>query len=439
MGYARASILPDEPVPMTGYSNDEFRISTGVLDPLYATCLALEDTDGGQILFMTIDLCKVNSHFGPQVKEAVQKLTGLPEERVLLTATHSHATVSTYANSEVTERYNQKLIGILTKLALDALKDLKPIKKMEYGDVDTYHMNFVKHYFREDGQTITDCHVPMTKSPIVGHTTEVDSLMLLMKFEVEGGEDILLCNWRGHAHLQGGAQSTLLSNDFIGWTRIAIEKRRPLRFAYFAGSGGNVNVKSRIPEEERTRDLEEFGNIMADYMESVIDHLTETRLGKIQTLAYTMEAEVNHSEDRKLPWAQAIWDQFQKDQDISAARVEAQKHGMWSLYHCQALINRAKIGKTFDIPLFAVSLGEVGWVESPVEQFDALGKYVRDNSPFKFTFVVAYSNADRFYLPTAYAYIYTCYETDTSRFQPGTGEKVAERQLAMLQELYSRK
>ena len=41
VGYARTDITPSESVPLAGYGNTMQRLSQGVLDPLYATCIAI--------------------------------------------------------------------------------------------------------------------------------------------------------------------------------------------------------------------------------------------------------------------------------------------------------------------------------------------------------------------------------------------------------------
>ena len=45
VGFGRADITPMERVPLAGYGNTSRRISTTVLDPLYATCAAFRSDE----------------------------------------------------------------------------------------------------------------------------------------------------------------------------------------------------------------------------------------------------------------------------------------------------------------------------------------------------------------------------------------------------------
>ena len=88
------------------------------------------------------------------------------------------------------------------------------------------------------------------------------------------------------------------------------------------------------------------------------------------------------------------------------------------------------------IPLYAISCGDIAFFTSPFEQFDADGKYVRDNSPFKMTFSCAYSNGHNGYLPTSFAYPHGCYEVYTCPFVYGTTDALNAGSLSLLNELY---
>ena len=78
-------------------------------------------------------------------------------------------------------------------------------------------------------------------------------------------------------------------------------------------------------------------------------------------------------------------------------------------------------------------MGDIGWVMSQFESFDTNGMWVRENSPYKFTICVGFTDADgKYYLPSAYGWEYGCYEADTAYFGRGTGEAVAAQQVGLL-------
>ena len=50
VGYGKADITPQTPVPMGGYGRSAARISQGFLSYLYVTCVAISDADDNTIL-----------------------------------------------------------------------------------------------------------------------------------------------------------------------------------------------------------------------------------------------------------------------------------------------------------------------------------------------------------------------------------------------------
>jgi hypothetical protein len=71
--------------------------------------------------------------------------------------------------------------------------------------------------------------------------------------------------------------------------------------------------------------------------------------------------------------------------------------------------------------------------------FDENGKYIKENSPFQVTFVLELCNGAQGYIPSEEGYKINCYEANTGPFEPGTGEKVAQVYVDLLNTLYENK
>ncbi len=70
--------------------------------------------------------------------------------------------------------------------------------------------------------------------------------------------------------------------------------------------------------------------------------------------------------------------------------------------------------------------------------FDTNGRFVHEKSPTKYTFVMGYSNESHGYLPSAEAFDYGCYESDTAWLARGTAEDLASRFVELLNQLYQK-
>lgn len=53
VGFGRVDLTPTSPMDLVGYT--ENRLMTGVLDPIYATCVAITDAKGNTVLIYTVD------------------------------------------------------------------------------------------------------------------------------------------------------------------------------------------------------------------------------------------------------------------------------------------------------------------------------------------------------------------------------------------------
>jgi len=202
VGYARVNITPDVPTGLAGYGNIDERKHTEVLDYIYLTCVAMTDTEDNTALFFSADLCSMADTLVASIRTKVSEATGVPGERMMFNSSHTHSAP-----------YGQGIPQIVTKAAVeaaeDAIADRKPAT-MFAGKAETDGINFVRHYYMDDGSVVTDNHGTTTGKTIVSHTTETDEEMRILLFKREGGKDVVLANWQSHPHITGGSTKTAL-------------------------------------------------------------------------------------------------------------------------------------------------------------------------------------------------------------------------------------
>lgn len=89
VGVAKIDITPPVGIDMTGFIAREGP-SLGVLDPLFARALVIDDgTQKAAII--TCDLLGLHWHFVKQVRSAINTATGIPAGNILITCSHTHA------------------------------------------------------------------------------------------------------------------------------------------------------------------------------------------------------------------------------------------------------------------------------------------------------------------------------------------------------------
>lgn len=442
VGFARVDITPEESVPLAGYGNTLQRLSQGVLDPLYATCIAITD-NGSTLLLCTVDLINTMDFYCAPARDAISEKYGIPREAVVFSAIHTHSAPD-LSQKEYPPiiRYKDQLVKKLTDMAGAALTDRKPAVMLG-GRTYNEGMNFVRHYILEDGSYAGDNFGDFDAASIRDHVSEADRQIQLVKFCREGGKDILMVNWQAHPTKastrvteHGWSNRPYLSADFVGACRDYVEEKTGLHFAYFQGACGNINSRSRIAAEDATDDHVLYGQQLGDCILAGLDSLQPLQAGATAAKDAVVTSPINHSDNHLLPYTDEIVKLWRETNDPKLCTAKARPYGIHSAYHAMFIQRKAAMSGTLQFTLGAGCAGDLGFVFLPYEVFDTNGMYIKENSPFAMTFILECANGMNNYIPSARGFEHGCYESDNCNFQPGTGEKAADTALEILNELH---
>lgn len=445
-GYARVDITPTESVPLAGYGNTMQRLSQGVLDPLFATFIALTDNENNTLLLCTLDVIKTADFYCNPARDAISKAYGIPRENIILSATHTHSGPDFSANEyEPIIRCKDMMVEKLTEGAGLALADRKKATMLA-GRTYNEGMNFVRHYVLEDDSVAGDNFGSFKAAPIRGHVTDADRQIQIVRFCREGDKDILMVNWQAHPTKastrvteHGWTNRPFISADFVGACRAYVEEKTQCHFAYFQGACGNINSRSKIPEEDGVVDHVPYGQQLGDYILAGLEQLSPIEGGKAEAGEKVCTSPVNHTENHLLPYAEEIAKLWAETNDPALCSQEAKKYGMNSPYHARHIVEKSKLSGELSFTVGAAHFGELGIGAFPYEMFDTNGKQVKEGSPFKMTFILENANGANNYIPSAKGCEHGCYEADSCHFMPGTGEKAANAALELLNHFFQGK
>jgi neutral ceramidase len=121
-------ITPTElPVIVSGSSLE--RGATEVVDPLHARCLVLDD-GAAKIAIVVVDSLLIPDPLMAQAKQEAHEKTGIPVDRMLISATHTHTAPSVYGvlGSDCDEKYAATLPGRIAEGIDRAHKNLAPAR-----------------------------------------------------------------------------------------------------------------------------------------------------------------------------------------------------------------------------------------------------------------------------------------------------------------------
>ena len=137
-GVASQVITPRKNVWMAGYAARK-KPAEGKAQDLYAKALALEDQRGGRFVIVTLDLIGITRTMREEVARQAEQKYGLPRERLLLNASHTHSGPLVRPRPSVTydlteeqwkeaEAYIGELQDLLAQVIGKALQELRPAR-----------------------------------------------------------------------------------------------------------------------------------------------------------------------------------------------------------------------------------------------------------------------------------------------------------------------
>ena len=433
-GFGRASIMPEGVVHLAG-GDAAKRRSTWAKDTLYVTCVALQQS-AQKILVYTMDLITADSANSGAAKTAISQATGIPEENILINATHTHASVSIRSEWDGVEEYRAQFRTSMVQAGQDALADLAPAT-VYYGSTMTERMTFVRHYKLSDGSYAGANFGNFKNGEVIGHSSEADGQLQIVKFAREGKKDILMTAFGAHGTFASTAD-TYISADFPSPTREYIEANSDCLVAHFIAAAGDQVPSSRIKTEERfgREEYREYGAALGQYALDAMNNLTQLEEAPLKLLTKTVTYPANKEKLHLLPNVDEVVAKAKELGNIHKETVAlAREKGFSSYFEAIAIRGRANAPETRDICLRTMTIGKLGFIFAPYEMFGTQGMYVKEHAPCDMTFVVTCSEGSKGYMPSQLGIRIGCYESCVTQFTPGTAEKLAEQFVEMLKSM----
>ena len=422
VGYGRADITPDGELGIyngTGKSTH---------DPLQFTCTAVSDGKNVALL-CSLDIKNITVELTKSFTDRITKEFNVPADHVILNVTHTHsAPNSSFGTTEAlkwkVKMLNQGMVAIET-----ALRDLDLVEGAYVGTGTTEGITFVRRYLLANGTYMTN---PGGGDKPVAHETEADNEMRTVRIDRKNKKDVLMVNYQTHYGSATSLYKNQYSADFIHVFREEAEKKWDCHFVYHSGASGNLNFQSKLKGEKK----------YATFVEATKEGFIPTVEGCLATEEQAAIGDLRFASNwYKAPVYQDSLEVVEKAKKVNA-QVEGSaayqkalaENGFTSSRQIQGSMTRDALGETVDVPFYAITFGDIGFVSAPYEMFHENGKQVREGSPFKMTFVCSYANGGFGYVPSGIAFPHGGYEVFISRFCETTGDDFADEMVRLLKE-----
>jgi neutral ceramidase len=235
-GAAKTDITPAEPIWMAGYAA-RTRPSEGVLQKIYAKCVAFRSPDGNMSVLVTSDLIGFPRDVSDEIAGQCLEKHKLSRERLILNSSHTHSGPVfgrmlkasypdfTKQQREVITRYTDELVRKVVTAVGEAIADLKPaVLGFDQGLA---------------GFGVNRRRVRLRNLPgPVDHDVPVLSVR-----EPSGNLRAVLFGYACHNTALGNYQ---INGDWAGFAQHELEERYPGAVAlYVQGCGADINPLPR--------------------------------------------------------------------------------------------------------------------------------------------------------------------------------------------------
>ncbi len=516
VGYDRQIVTPEIGTWLGGYGNGPDRATIGKIfddDDLFVTAIAITDKNGETIVPITVDVVRMPVGLFRTTRENIVKETGLKEQNIIISATHSHSAPDATDGSKGMEKWFPFFIEKCTLAVKNALADRKPAE-IFVGIREVEGLNFVRRYMLDDK------FIGTNNGNGNAHESKADNHLQVIRFAREGAKDVLLANWGAHpdhSKTIGGPSGTPefhrgCSADYIYSLRKTVEQNADVNFAFFEAAAGNLNPSSLLPgehirveermEKEGVKRFVAYGETLAvevlvllnTSLEKVNDgeakgiegELSVKRpdgveIGGVDYNQAETVATVIYKRPLEKPTAESIsaaeflvkeYELGDREKIDKAAADENDPLYEQSLcakvlfeggvipftnekvrncglkiakffkftsgpYGSAGILRRAHNAKEppFNIPLYALSCGDIAFACAPGEIFDTNGLEVKTASPFKFTFYIEQTGGAFGYFPSKLAWSHGGYELATTSGAEGTAENISAGLIDLLNKL----
>ena len=427
-GFGKELAMPDAVMPLGGVGMVD-RDYTGVIDPLYITCIALTDENGKTILLYTQDFLRTDTYIIP-IRQAISDVTGVPFDHIMVASTHTHSAPAVYHTPlEAARAYQEICKEAAIRAAQAALAD-RAKATVSCGSFNGSGLCFTRHYVMSDGSVKK---TPGKKACPVAHAGKADDQGQLVRFTRADKPDILLIGFNIHPTFYGQHKQKMISADAPAVVRNCLEADTGMHVAYFTGAAGNQTGRSQLPDSANPS-CDEYGRALADRAIAALPRLKPVNAAPI---AIATQAYVGKSNKERIE----LYDATHQIVELYSAQGEAavqellKKHNIASIWETYAIRRRYAAEETRTMHLSAMKLGGLSFVFAPYEMFGPQGKWIKENTPGDMTFVVTCANESHSYLPHEEAFGWDVYEKLVTLFTPGTAETVAERLIQMATDL----
>ena len=440
VGFSRVEINPPIGVHLDGYFHE--RVNEEILDDLEINTVVVEKDDK-KVVLIAIDCEAATTPYYDEVRELIEKTTGINKQAILVHGTHTHVGPCFYRwTSEVDKEYYSYVKKKIADSVVYAIKDLKPAR-MGIGFSKAERVGFNRRYLMKDGTTKTN---PGVNNPdIVKSIGLLDERVNVIRFERECGDNVVIGNYGNHPDVIGNSKA---SADWPGFTRRIFERAVDnVKCVFFNGAQGDINHVNVKPVggdlngmfndfDDVTRGYahsRHIGNVVAGAIMSVYEKVEFLPVDEIKFNEEVIQVASNMPKPEEMEEARYI----KKMMDEKRTDELPYKGMMLTTMMADAgrKIRLEKGPESFPMNLTAIKIGPVAFMGIPGEPFTGIGMGLKEAKGYKMICPTCLTNGSRGYFPMKDSYDEGGYEARSSSYKAGVAETIIEKGVEIVENL----
>ncbi|HWV23839.1 MAG TPA: neutral/alkaline non-lysosomal ceramidase N-terminal domain-containing protein [Thermomicrobiales bacterium] len=459
-GVAKVDITPPIGIAHGGWGAQSHERAAGIDMPLTVTALALRSGDQTTVI-VDIDTCWLWGDHAQRALDTVTALTGLPEDAIRLSYTHTHSGPIhgregswIVGGAEMLPGYTEYVRQSIAGAVWSALGEMQPARVAVRSGASDISVN--RRFSRpEDGAIVVGRNRAGVRDPEV----------LVLRVDTEGGEPLAaIVNYACHP-ITVGPDNDLVTPDYPGVVKALVEDATGATCLFLQGAAGDigpvrgvardgVNQYQRLgailgheaaklwweaepfPTEEHYVTTLESGAPLAVYEDRPLPPASQ----HVRYARTTVNLPVKEIGDPEVLTAAASQHAAElehlrssggSEDDIRTVTMKAKRASMRA-----DLARNLEGSATWPVDMHAIAIGsDIALLGMAAEPFSAIGKAIKASSPFSHTLVSGYTGVGWAYLPTADAYPLGGYEVEVTPFAPDAADVAIAEALSLLESI----
>lgn len=417
------------------------RIAEKAHDQIYARCLVMDD-GASKVAVVVVDSCMMPRDLLDAAKEMARARTGIPVDRMLVSATHSHSAPAAMGclGTDPDNDYVKFLPGRIAEGIEKAAEALQPARAGWAVIDDLAHTHNRRWIYRPDKMRTdpfgavsvrANMHPGYQNPDAIAPSGPVDPAISLLSIQTADGKPLaLLANYSMHYF-----GSPFVSSDYYGLFAANMARR----IGASSGNGPFVAMMSQGTSGDQM--WMDYGQPKSDItLERYAAAVTDVAYGAVQKIEYRSSITLAMAEAKlrlgrrvpdgpRLDWARGLLAQMAGAKPRNQPEVYAREA---QFLHDDPIR---------ELKLQALRVGDLGITAIPNEVFAITGLKLKAQSPLRPTFNIELANGAEGYIPPPEQHKlggYTTWPARTAALEVEAEPRIVETLLALLENVAGR-